>query len=82
MKKLTVLLMCVLCAFIAQAQKTFTLSSPDGKLQTTITTGDELTYDITCNGRQILAASPISMTLDNGVKRRNYPALPGRVLTG
>lgn len=66
MKKLTVLLMCVLCAFIAQAQKTFTLSSPDGKLQTTITTGDELTYDITCNGRQILAASPISMTLDNG----------------
>lgn len=66
MKKLTVLLMCVLCAFIAQAQKTFTLSSPDGKLQTTITTGDKLTYDITCNGRQILAASPISMTLDNG----------------
>ena len=66
MKKLTVLLMRVLCAFIAQAQKTFTLSSPDGKLQTTITTGDELTYDITCNGRQILAASPISMTLDNG----------------
>lgn len=50
MKKLTVLLMCVLCAFIAQAQKTFTLSSPDGKLQTTITTGDKLTYDITCNG--------------------------------
>lgn len=66
MKKLTVLLMCVLCAFIAQAQKTFTLSSPDGKLQTTITAGDKLTYDITCNGRQILAASPISMTLDNG----------------
>ena len=66
MKKLTVLLMCVLCAFIAQAQKTFTLSSPDGKLQTTITTGDKLTYDITCNGQQILAASPISMTLDNG----------------
>lgn len=66
MKKLTVLLMCVLCVFIAQAQKTITLSSPNGKLQTTITTGDKLTYDITCNGRQILAASPISMTLDNG----------------
>ena len=43
-----------------------TIYFPDGKLQTTVTIGEKLTYDITCNGRQILAASPISMTLDNG----------------
>ena len=51
MKKLTVLLMCVCCVFTAQAQKQFTLNSPGGNLQTTITIGDQLTYDITCDGR-------------------------------
>ena len=66
MKKLTVLLMCVCCVFTAQAQKQFTLNSPGGNLQTTIIIGDQLTYDITCDGRQILAPSPIAMSLDNG----------------
>lgn len=56
MKKLTVLLMCVCCVFTAQAQKQFTLNSPGGNLQTTIIIGDQLTYDITCDGRQILAS--------------------------
>ena len=68
MKKLKILLfLCVVaCTLTVQAQKQFTLNSPDGKLQTTITVGDKLTYDIYCSGRQILAPSPISMTLDNG----------------
>lgn len=68
MKKLKILLfLCVVaCTLTVQAQKQFTLNSPDGKLQTTITVGDKLTYDIHCGGRQILASSPISMTLDNG----------------
>lgn len=68
MKKLKILLfLCIVaCTLTVQAQKQFTLNSPDGKLQTTITVGDKLTYDIHCNGRQILAPSPISMTLDNG----------------
>ena len=68
MKKLKILLfLCVVaCTLTVQAQKQFTLNSPDGKLQTTITVSDKLTYDIRCNGRQILAPSPISMTLDNG----------------
>lgn len=69
MKKLKIFLFfCVVaCTFTTmRAQKQFTLNSPDGKLQTTVTIGEKLTYDITCNGRQILAASPISMTLDNG----------------
>lgn len=83
MKKLTVLLMCVCCVFTAQAQKQFTLNSPGGNLQTTITIGDQLTYDITCDGRQILAPSPIAMSLATekyGVRKRNCPVLPGKVL--
>lgn len=68
MKKLNLLLTCT-CALFAlsvQGQKQFLLSSPDGKLKSTITVGDKLTYDISCNGQQVLAPSPISATLDNG----------------
>ena len=68
MKKLNLLLTCT-CAFFAlsvQAQKQLLLSSPDGKLKSTITVGDKLTYDISCNGQQVLAPSPISAKLDNG----------------
>ena len=50
----------------------FTLNSPGGNLQTTIIIGDQLTYDITCDGRQILAPSPIAMSLDNGDNHRPF----------
>lgn len=68
MKKLNLLLTCT-CALFAlsvQGQKQLLLSSPDGKLKSTITVGDKLTYDISCNGQQVLAPSPISATLDYG----------------
>lgn len=66
MKKWTMMLVCCVMALYVQAEKRITLSSPNEKLSTTITVGEQLTYDITCDGRQILNASPISMTLDNG----------------
>lgn len=79
MKKLKILLfLCVAaCTLTVQAQKQFTLNSPDGKLQATVTVGDKLTYDISCNGRQVLAVSPISMTLDNGEVRGEKAKLSG-----
>ena len=66
MKTLKVLILCVLCAFSAQAQKQYSLTSPDGKLKTNITIGKQLTYDITFHNQQVLESSPLSMTLDNG----------------
>ena len=66
MKAFKILVLCALCALSAQAQKAYQLASPDGKLKTTINTGAQLTYDITFNGQQVLEASPLSMTLDNG----------------
>ena len=66
MKTLKVLILCVLCAFSAQAQKQYSLTSPDGKLKTNITTGKQLTYDITFHNQQVLESSPLSMTLYNG----------------
>lgn len=77
MKKLHILFFCVLSVFSVHAQKQFTLVSPDGMLKTTITTGEQLTYDIVRNGKQILASSPISMTLDNGVVWGEKTSLSG-----
>ena len=59
MKKLKILLfLCVVaCTLTVQAQKQFTLNSPDGKLQTTITVGDKLTYDIHYQIRLVEASS-------------------------
>ena len=66
MKKLQIFLLYIVCAIAVQAQKQYKLTSPDGKLQTTITTGKQLCYDITLDGKQILSDSPMAMALDNG----------------
>ena len=66
MKAFRIFTFCALCALSAQAQKQYSLASPDGKLKTTVTTGAQLSYDITFDGQQVLENSPISMTLDNG----------------
>lgn len=60
------MLICGMFVFSAYAQKVFTLKSPSGKLSATISSGKQLTYDVSCNGRQVVAPSDISMTLDNG----------------
>ncbi len=77
MKKLILLCLCGWIGLVVQAQKTFRLASPDGQLSTTITLGDKLTYDIECDGQQILAASPLSMTLEDGTVWGDHPRLAG-----
>lgn len=61
-------LLLIACLFVqtAQAQKKYELVSPDGKLKTNITAGKQLTYDIVFGDQQVVAASPISITLENG----------------
>ena len=48
------------------AQKTYELTSPDGKLRTTVSVGDQITYTLTHESTGILSASPVSMTLESG----------------
>ena len=49
------------------AQKNYQLQSPDKKLQAVVTVGDDIRFSFTHYGTELLAASPISMTLQNGV---------------
>ena len=76
-KTLLLLAASVACAFPALAQKTYTLTSPDGRLRTTVAAGDALTYAVTLDGRPILDASPLSLTLDNGTTWGIAPRVTG-----
>ena len=69
MKKPILIAAAVLLATAVQAlpRKSYTLASPDGRLQTTVTAAEELTYDIRCEDRTLMEASPVALRLDNGV---------------
>ena len=48
------------------AQKTWSLSSPDGRIVTEISAGEGLRYSVTRDGVRLLDPSEISMTFDDG----------------
>lgn len=60
------LLFLVLTCTGLQAQKQYTLLSPNQKITVTVKTGDHLSYAVTHENTVVLADSPIAMTLDNG----------------
>ena len=48
------------------AQKTYSLSSPDGNLRTTVTVGDQIRLRLDAGDTPLLAPSPVAMTLEGG----------------
>ena len=77
MKRILSCSLCLLAAYALWAQKTFTLASPDGRIQSVIQVGETLTYDITVDGQQVLAPSALSMSLTNGIEWGIKPRLTG-----
>ncbi len=45
----------------------YRLLSPQGRIDLTIAIGDRIEYSIRCDGLELIASSPISMILDNGI---------------
>lgn len=66
MKKKLIVLLCLFLAWNAHAQRQFKVSSPNGKITTTVTLGDKLNYSITHDGETLLHHSPVSLTLSSG----------------
>ena len=65
--KLKALIMLFLMGSVSlMAQKSYQLQSPDKKLQVVVTVGDDIRFSLTHDGTEVLAASPISMTLQDG----------------
>jgi alpha-glucosidase len=56
---------CVLLVAVPLSGKVFRLSSPDNRIEVRIDVADKITYAVSCNNIDILAPSPISMTLGN-----------------
>lgn len=75
--KLSLSLLCCLFAITMYAQKQFVISSPDGRINTTVSLYDKLTYTITHDGQLVLDASPISLTLSDGEVWGENPRLSG-----
>ena len=65
-KRILIIAICCLCTQISIAQKSLTVSSPNGNIQTTISIGDRITYTVTGNHQTVIAPSPVSMTLSSG----------------
>jgi len=66
MKHLVLAGAALLSVWTAAAQPAYLLTSPDGRLSMTVTAGDSLTYDLSYDGRALLAPSPVSLTLADG----------------
>lgn len=58
---------CSVCVLPLMAQPKYTLTSPDGQLQATVTTDKEIHISLAADGEQLLAPSLISMTVDGEV---------------
>lgn len=53
-------------SFSLMAQKNYQLKSPDGKLQLTVAVGSDIRLSLDHEGTEVLAPSPVSMTLQDG----------------
>ena len=67
MKKAITVILILFLSIYANA-KTYTLTSPDGKIEVKVETGTLVTYDVTMDGETVISPSAISMELDNGLK--------------
>ncbi len=65
-KLLSLLVLALLSLSVMAADKTTTITSPDGKISVAVNYGLSLTYSITMDGKTVLAPSPMAMTLANG----------------
>ncbi|MDR1762964.1 MAG: glycoside hydrolase family 97 protein [Dysgonamonadaceae bacterium] len=62
------------------AEKSFVLPSPDGKLTVSVAVDKNITYSVKHEGVVLLEASPVSMTLANGVSFGKNPHLKSSLI--
>ncbi len=75
MPKLKLLfLACMLCvsSVAKNVNKTYSVSSPDGRLVVTVETGDQLRWSVNHDGTQVLTPSAIGLTVNDGKKEWSF----------
>lgn len=63
MKHSLVGLLALLFAFSAYAQDSHTITSPNGRVEVRVTTEDQLSYDVSFDGKPLMVGSTLSMTI-------------------
>ena len=63
------------------AATSVSLSSPDGKIVTTVSVGDQLTYTVACDGIVLMKDNPLALTLSSGEVLGVKPSLTGKKVT-
>ncbi len=67
MKRFLLILIAMLAVLpIVAAEKSYTLTSPDGRVSATVNVGEKLTYSVGFDGKSILAPSQIALHLLDG----------------
>ncbi|MFC6999009.1 glycoside hydrolase family 97 protein [Rufibacter roseus] len=69
------LLLLMISVVAAKAQSSHMLQSPDGTIKVTVNLQNKITYSVTHGSDEVLAPSPISMTLANGEVLGGKPKL-------
>ena len=64
---------------LAQKEKTYELKSPDGNIDVIVEVGNKLQWSVQHKGQQIIAASAISLQLDNAVLGDNAAVISAPV---
>lgn len=64
-------------SMVGMAQKTYQVQSPDGKVKAVITVKDRIEYAVTHDGTEVVAPSPISLTLQGGKVLGTNPKVTG-----
>lgn len=62
----------------AGAQKKYELASPGGRLTATVTVGDRIEYAVSFDGAEVVAPSPVSLTLSSGKLGGDKPRVTGQ----
>ena len=66
MAAVATMLALVTASAVVAAEKSYTLSSPDGRVEAIVTVGDKLTYAVTFDGKRVVAPSQIALRLADG----------------
>lgn len=74
---LLLILAIICCRTSVSAQKQFLVQSPDNELKVNISVGNTIEYSVSHNGDLMIANSPISMSLTNGMSFGINPRLAG-----
>ena len=70
--------LCAFCPFLTFAQQTYTVESPDGKVKANILLNEKISYSVSHKADQLIAPSPISMTLVGGEQLGANPKLKNK----